>query len=140
MNIVTGRPPNFEEIAAVFPAARKLGTIFTYGDTVYVSDGAALSKPLVEHEAVHSKRQNLMGRDNWWAQYLISAQFRLEEELPAHIAEYGAACLGKTRNQRRAVARVIAMRLSGPLYGGLLKLHDAKMMILRGAGVEAKDV
>jgi hypothetical protein len=57
MKIVIAQPPNFEQVAAVFPEARNKDAVFTYGDTVYNPSGAVLSVPLQAHEAVHVARQ-----------------------------------------------------------------------------------
>ena len=129
MNIVSGRPPNFEKIAAVFPAARRPGVIFTYGDTVYVSGDAALPVQLQVHEGVHVEQQKLMGRDVWWDRYLINDRFRFQEELTAHRAEYRTLCkISKSLGKKHLY--FIADRLSSPLYGGCCTLKQARKAIL----------
>lgn len=133
MQIAIARPPNFEEILAVFPLAEKPGVIFTYGQTIYNPSNAPISAQLKAHEAVHAQRQ---GEDEeeiraWWRRYLTEPMFRLEEELLAHRAEY-RAFRGWTKD-RNAVAReldTIAKRLSGPLYGGLMSYAQARRMIV----------
>jgi hypothetical protein len=130
LRIASGRPPNFDAIAAVFQLATRSGTIFTYGDTVYVSDGTELSPALKAHEAVHVDRQRSFGRDLWWERYLKDAEFRLAEELPAHRAEYQtfrSTC--RDPNARSRALNAIAARLSGPLYGGLISLVEARRRI-----------
>jgi hypothetical protein len=110
-----GLPPNIIEIAAHFPLSGD--EIFTYGDTIYTP--AQLSRSLVAHEKVHIKQQLGMGPEAWWDRYLEDPQFRLEQELEAHRAEYKAG--GKLSE--------IAERLASPLYGGLVSEDEAREMI-----------
>ena len=130
-----GRPPNFEQIVKVFPFARTVGTIFTYGDTAYLSGKKELTPELREHEAVHATRQLAYpgGAVAWWDRYLIDAQFRLDEELHAHRAEYRAH--RKRHGQHPAFLRMLVDRLSGPLYGNILSDEQAKNLILVPAEV-----
>jgi len=122
------RPPNFDQIAAVFPSARKTGIIFCYGDVIYVSSNTPLSEPLVAHETMHSTRQDTIGVEQWWHRYLHDTSFRFEEELLAHSAEYKAfADCG--RNERRAALKTIAQRLSSPLYGSMVTKAKASTML-----------
>lgn len=130
MEIVVAQPPNFEEIVRVFPFARSPGVIFTFGQTIFNPSAVQISPALRSHESVHARRQ---GGDpaGWWASYLDDPQFRLEEELIAHRAEYRA--FRSWTKDRNAVAReldVIARRLSGPLYGGLLSHAKARRFIV----------
>lgn len=120
--IVRGRPPNFEAIAAKFPASRAISTIFAYGDCIYSGDGLPLAHSLYEHELVHLRQQAAYGGPvDWWAMYLASSTFRFEQELEAHIVEYASVQLGGANREIRRKARAqIAARLSGPLYGKLI--------------------
>lgn len=127
--IKTARPPNYEAIVAVFPRAARKQTIFTYGGAIYCLDGSPLSSALMAHEMVHSERQIAMGVTLWWDTYLRDARFRFNEELLAHKREYEVACLGAGRGVRRSMLRQIAGRLSGPLYGNMVTLHEAKKLI-----------
>ena len=128
MNIVSGRPPNFEKIAAVFPAARRPGVVFTYGETVYVTGDAVLPVQLEVHEGVHIEQQKLIGRDVWWDRYLANGRFRFQEELTAHRAEYRALCkISKSLGKKHLY--FIADRLSSPLYGGVCTLKQARKAI-----------
>lgn len=125
--IVRGRPPNFEAIAKKFPAARDPGTIFAYGDTIYSGDGMPLPNSLYEHEKVHLRQQAAYGgAEDWWAIYLASDTFRFEQELEAHIVEYGFVLRsGANRHTRKKAMAQIAARLSGPLYGKLISKAKA---------------
>ena len=128
MRIVHGLPPNFDQIAAVFPAARQPGVIFTYGLIIYLSRGAKITQPLVRHEAVHGMRQ-AEDPAAWWDRYLIDPGFRLEEELVAHRVEWQAYV--KRHGFRESMLDMIAGRLSGPLYGGMLSYAEARDAIVR---------
>ena len=129
MNIVRGKPPNFDEICAVFPAARREGVIFTYGDTVYVNGAPGIPPQLKAHEATHAQRQAQVGGPaKWWERYLTDAAFRLTEELLAHRVEYQTL----RHLDRRLAARsldFVAMRLASPLYGGIISQREARRAI-----------
>lgn len=131
MNIVRGTPPNFREIIAVFPEAKREGIIFTYGDTVYVNGVPELNLQLKAHEAVHIQRQARMGGPKpWWERYLADQPFRFEEELVAHRAEY-RTLKALDRNQAAQALDFIAARLASPLYGGMISKQDARRAIVK---------
>ena len=127
MKQVHGWPPNIEEINKVLKT--RIGTIFTYGDTIYLSGGGKIDAALEAHEEVHQAQQ---GKDpaGWWTKYLHSAAFRLMQEVEAHRAEWRKFCsVGRTRNDRRFRLGQIARRLAGPMYGGLTTVKKAKAII-----------
>lgn len=129
MKLVTGYPPNIDVLRAAFNPGPL--TVFTYGDTVYNPSGGTLSAELVAHEAVHIKQQ-AAGAEEWWARYLEDEQFRLEQELEAHRAEYQAFCAReKDRNQRNRYLFTIAARLASPMYGNIITLREAQRQIAR---------
>ena len=69
------------------------------------------------------------GVEHWWLRYVESPEFRLAEKLPAHQAEFAWHRRHEGRHaQDRALAK-IAGRLSGPLYGSVMSLEDARAMI-----------
>ncbi len=117
--IIKGQyPPNYAEICKVFPAARGTGTIFAYGDKIFVPNGKEISHHLKVHEAVHCIRQKELGVEFWWDRYLTDWRFRYNEELLAHRAEYRSMIRGEAnRNQRRMALKAVAQRLASPLYG-----------------------
>lgn len=129
MQVVVGRPPNYAAIVAAFPSAARKTVIFCYGRTIFAPGGANLHRAIVDHEKIHSDRQLARGIESWWDQYLASAQFRLQEEIPAHKAEYETLQACGTRNQRRGALREIAHKLAAPLYGNLITVHEAKRLI-----------
>lgn len=128
--IVRGIPPNYLAILERFPTARLTGTIFSYGAIIYNPSNAQIPPPLIEHEAVHGERQIAMGVDAWWERYLKDPLFVLNEEIYAHHAEYKAVM--RRRGPRPSDIRTIAGRLSGPLYGNLLTMAQAKHAIMTG--------
>lgn len=134
IKIIHERPPNFEAIHAVFPGASGEGVIFAYGDTIYNPSGQALPQSLLDHERVHCERQLEIGVDRWWNTYLFDGEFRYNEELLAHQAEWQAVQRdgSLSRPQRRDQLKQIAKRLSGPLYGRRVSFEQAKRDIKNG--------
>jgi hypothetical protein len=127
-------PPNIQAIAAVFPTAMDLPTIFAYGHDIYNPTGAEIPNALLAHEGVHCARQLIQGVENWWEQYCRDEVFRYEEELLAHIREYEVGAWGLDRNQRRALLWHTAERLVAPLYQYSYKtVERAVMGIKKGA-------
>lgn len=128
MKIVHAWPPNIEEIAAAIPQAKTTrGVVFAYAPNVYMPHGGDMSQWLRIHEAEHIKRQYHDPR-TWWTRYCLDMQFRFDEELAAHQAEYRHFD-GEPRPKRRFYLRQIAQRLAGPLYGRLCTVHKAKQLI-----------
>ncbi len=127
LKIIHGKPPNYDAVIEAFPFAKRPGTMFCYGRAIHIPSGGTVSAALQAHETVHAERQ---GHDpaGWWARYLVDPQFRFDEELPAHIAEYRWFD-GKPRAERRFMLRQIAARLAGPLYGRMVTVHRAKQLI-----------
>jgi hypothetical protein len=129
MKIIRAYPPNFRAIVSIFSHARKQGVIFTFGDTIYNPSGGIIPDALRVHESVHSDRQGA-SPDAWWEQYLSSAAFRFDEELPAHRAEFAfLAAANIYRSQVEKHLRAVADRLSGPLYGCMVSFDKAKELI-----------
>ena len=131
MKIVQGRPPNFDAIAAVLPAANGAKVLFCYGKTIYAPGGGPLSPWLIAHEEVHCLQQ---GDDieGWWVKYLTDPKFRFTQEVEAHRREWRVWLSSGTRNraQRRGQMVVIGARLAGPLYGNMVQFSEAREMIL----------
>lgn len=126
MKIIKAYPPNFADIAKVFPVKGKPGIIYAWGDRIYNPTGITIPDYLLAHERVHGVRQasghSIRG---WWQAYIESPEFRLAEEILAHRAEYRAyRDSPKTTGVPNYLA-MMAMRLSGPLYGNLIHYHDA---------------
>jgi hypothetical protein len=124
--IIVDRPPNFELIQAAFPKSVNPGVMFAYDGNIYNPSGQTIPPALIAHEEVHLRRQREMGPDAdsttrwsgpefWWQRYLEDSEFRYNEELLAHVAEFK---MQRTRD-RNFVARLMvhtALRLVAPLY------------------------
>lgn len=133
MNVIHGRPPNFEAIVAVFPLAVRTQTIFAYAPDIYTMAAIEVPPDLVAHETVHIKRQKdyrgdlgRSGVDGWWAQYLTDPRFRYDEEVLAHRAEYKwLQEHAPSRQVRRQALKHVATKLAAPLYGFKVSLARA---------------
>lgn len=127
------KPPFWDRIIERFPMAAKGDVIFSWGNRIYRPNVmAGLSKSLAAHEAVHCKRQMAYpgGTEAWWERYLIEAQFRLDEEIPAHKAEFAVLrAKYKSPSMKAHALSQIAHRLAGPLYGNLISIAEAKKLI-----------
>jgi hypothetical protein len=134
MEIIMARPPNFDAIVKVFPEARNHGVIFSWGRRIYSPSSEYVSPQLKAHEAVHGQRQGDTETAilAWWGKYLTDPQFRLDEEVPAHRAEYQTfKQLNKDRNLQHRFLQGCAGRLSSALYGNMISLAEAKKLLLR---------
>lgn len=118
----------FDAIMKAFPGAVRSDVIFSWGDRIYVLRPGPISAPLLAHEAVHGGRQttNELAIEHWWVRYMDDPAFRLAEEIPAHIAEFQAMCIGAGRNDRRRALSLVAGKLAAPLYGRLISKDRAK--------------
>ena len=125
MAFITSRPPNYADIVKVFPGASSMDVIFAYAPDIYIPSGRPLPPSLIAHEGVHVERQLEMGVEAWWARYLVDVQFRYNEELLAHRAEYRVIIEGASRQVRRSALKMVAKRLTLPLYGSLVSLQKA---------------
>jgi hypothetical protein len=131
ISIVNDWPPNIRSIRAVLPVSER--NIFAYGGIIYNPGGGGLSPELVAHEAVHFEQQRKLNRwyrrngaEVWWRRFLRDPEFRLEQELEAHRAEYREFCrLHSDRNERQRALRVIAGKLAKPMYGGIITVSEA---------------
>ena len=132
MRILVERPPLFDLIKATFPLAVRPGTLFSWGDIIYNPGNIAIPASLIAHETIHGWRQGA-DIEGWWRRYLDDPQFRLAEEIPAHIEEYRVICESGGRHERRTGLVSLARRLSGPLYGHLISLDAAKKAIRHDA-------
>lgn len=125
MRVLYLLPPNYRAINAAFDV-RGRPVIFTYGDTIFNPAKIKVTPALQAHEAVHSHRQG----DNpgeWWERYIEDPEFRLNEEIPAHQAEYREFCRHHADTKR--MLHEIARRLSSSLYGKLIDFDEAVSVI-----------
>ena len=88
MNVVHGKPPNWDELLKRFPDANPDHLVVTYGDTIYMSQPHMFMYPdLLAHEGTHVRQQTAMGASLWWDRYYIEGQFRFDQELEAFRAQ-----------------------------------------------------
>ncbi len=121
-------PPNIDAIRAVLPVTES--NIFAWAGIIYNPGGGELSDELIVHEQVHFHQQR-QGAAKWWNKFLTDPKFRLEQELPAHRAEYREFCRNhRDRNARTRYLREISKRLAHPMYGGLITAVEAMKEIL----------
>lgn len=132
MKIIFANPPLFDLIAAKFKV-KDQQVIFAWGDTIYNPKRIPIGPELLAHEVIHGKRQ---ARDieGWWHRYLEDPEFRLQEELLAHRAEFWRVLRGRStdRKFRDECLTVAAKRLINPLYeyGRDITLEAARRAIL----------
>lgn len=139
MRVVQAEPPLIEEIDAAFKVRGK-PVLFAWGDTIFNPLGVSIPPELMAHEAVHGLRQALCpgGAESWWRRYIAEPEFRLLEEIPAHVDEFVSLCAQyrknwrSERNMRRTYASHVARRLAAPLYGRLISFADAKKALMAG--------
>lgn len=130
MNLSNTKPPCYDEANAFFELEKlKLGTIFTYGDTLYNPDNLEIAQDLIVHESVHAEQQ---GHDDtvaklWWQRYLADPDFRLDQEAEAYAAQYDYLCtLHKDKNARYRILLRLTKMLAGPMYK--LEMSTADVM------------
>lgn len=128
MEIIIDRPPIYDRAAKVFPLQGR--EIFAWGDKIYNPGGFVIPAWLMAHEKVHANQQmnddGHFGTEAWWEQYLVDVEFRFQEELEAHRAEYRVYCQhNKDRNKKLQYKRAVAKKLAAPLYGNMITAFDA---------------
>jgi len=134
--IIKAYPPNFNELAKVFPIKGKPGIVFAYGDYIYNPSGQRLSPEIVAHEETHCARQKDAETHLWWHAYCTWPDFRLNEEVIAHRAEWDRwRDIWPSRMDEKELDR-LASRLSSPLYGSLISYECAKQKITQ-RGIDA---
>lgn len=127
MKVVAGTPPMFTEIDRKFHVIGK-PIVFAWGDTIYNPTGSTLPPWILAHEGVHGARQGC-DVEGWWRLYIDDAEFRLQEEIPAHQEEWRAFGLTHSRPDRLFYLSECARKLSSPLYGSLVSYGAAKRII-----------
>lgn len=120
-------PPNYAEIDAKFKLTALKATVdvrpvFAYAPYCYNPYREPLGEEIMQHEATHILRQN-GDPIGWWRKYIDDQEFRLDEELPAHVIEYHVRIRQAEkretfgRPERRAIMNLMATRLCHQLYG-----------------------
>lgn len=118
------KPEIFEECAKRFGVNWDT-VVITYGNTVYSK--FEISPDLKAHESIHVGQQTTMGPKEWWDKYLIDAQFRLDQELPAYKAQLAYAKENYPRAQRRMLERHIYKSMARD-YGEMVTEEEAKQL------------
>lgn len=128
MKLLYEKPPLYGEIAAAFPAIIGRQVFFAWGKVIYAPHRPKELPPNIEvHEMAHGVRQLAVGIEDWWRKYIADAQFRLDEELIAHAAEYDKLCqMEPSRRERRGNLAILASKLANPIYGGMIGKAEAK--------------
>lgn len=128
--IVEGRPPMYDEIAdALEPGPN---AVFAWAGTIFVPYGCAGNVPadLIVHESVHFDQQaEVGGPEEWWQRYIADPAFRLGQEVEAYRAQWRMLALASSARARRESLSRLCLDLSGPMYGGLVSLHEARRLI-----------
>lgn len=134
MKILHELPPNYAQLCAAFPAiVNEPNAIFAYGFYIYNPGGRPLPPYKMVHEMVHGQQQLEVGVEWWWDRYMEDKDFRLQEEIPAHHADYKSFCRHyKDRNQQNDYLNHLAELLSSELYGNLIVANEAKYVIRYG--------
>ena len=132
MEVIIDRPPIYDKAAKVFPLQGR--EIFAWEDKIYNPGGFKIPTWLIAHEYIHSKQQmddtGHWNAEAWWDRYLVDMEFRFQEELEAHQAEYREFCEhNRDRNKRLQYKRVVAKKLAAPLYGNMITAFDAMRKI-----------
>ena len=127
MKVVETFPPLFREINEKFDVRGK-PVIYTYGDTVYNPSRITIPPYLMVHERVHSQQQG-NEPEYWWRIYLANKDFRLAEELEAHIAELNYRGAMSPTSDREKLREEVATRLSSPIYGNMIDYVGARILL-----------
>lgn len=131
--VLYSTPPNYEEVKKAFglsDATVMRGIVFAYFPHIYKPNGKPLTDHVYVHEKVHLKQQERYGVEDWWYDYLLHDGFRLEQEIEAYHAQY-VFMERQFKNRERLSTELhrIASNLSGPMYGNLVSLPEAKLII-----------
>lgn len=128
MKVIKAFPPNYTEIAKVFPVAGKPGILYAWGDKLYNPSGVQVSPWLMAHEETHGRQQQAVDIPLWWRRYIDDPWFRLDQEIEAHRKEwqeYLDLMQGANPKHVNQYLDLIASRLSSPLYGNLITFDRA---------------
>lgn len=126
VRVIKGYPPNYVEIRRCFPSvAGRRDVLFAYGDTIYQPGGKILTDALRAHEEVHSAQQD-GDPAGWWQKYMADPAFRLDQEVPAHRAEYRVLL---AQGAKQDSLDFVVRRLASGLYGHGITLQRARELV-----------
>ncbi len=129
MRIVASLPPKhvYEGCKEAFELTGN--EIWCYGNTIHNPSGGMLPYAKIAHERTHRDQQG-DDIDGWWELYLEDSDFRLQQELEAHIVEYRVFCLRQRNSKlRQAYLEDIGERLSSGTYGSMIPKGPAMYMV-----------
>lgn len=129
MKTVKGFPPNIKQIDEVLHTKAKPRVVYTYGDTVYIPNGEALTDDLEVHESVHIAQQADIGAEEWWNRFLDDPEFRLSQELEAYRAQWRFIEENKNRKMKRMMFRSIIDSLTSSIYGNMITKKEAERLL-----------
>lgn len=140
MKIIHDVPPILDAIIAAGMHPHS-GTLFAYGDELYIPSGLTPPPEILAHEKIHQKQQMsygsvesdgaIEGRDAWWGRYLADPLFRIQQEAEAYAEQYRHYCkIVKDRNAHARYMFYVAGQLSGPMYGGIIN-HGAATKLIK---------
>lgn len=142
MKIIDGWPPLIDEIDKAFNVRARRDVVYAWLDTIYAPGGQRVPPQIVAHEMVHGDRQRRHpgGVEGWWRNYILSEEFRLFEEIPAHYAEYRwLVTANPSRHGRRRALTVVSHKLASKLYGNMITIATARALLEMGPeGAKAK--
>lgn len=123
-------PPIYDRIRRAFPEVDwEAGLAITYGDTVYSK--FLLRPEVAAHEMKHIEQQRIFDPSQWWARYLVDAEFRKRVEEEAYLAQAKFLKLSvKDRNQRFSLIHRAARDMASGMYGKLWT-YDEALKLLR---------
>lgn len=125
MIIVNTGPPNIKQIKERLTPPK--GTVYCYENFLFNPDNAVIDESLHAHEEVHSEQQKKMGVKEWWNLYLISPEFRISQEMPAHQVQFRVLRkMFKDRNHQMRILNFMAKTLSSEMYGSCISFEDAR--------------
>ena len=127
------KPPIWEEANALFKLEElNMGTIFTFGDTLYNPFQVRMTGDLFVHERTHAEQHQWDGTvaGLWWKRYLADPEFRLEQEIEAYANQYKyIAHNEKSRDKVFENLLFFAKSLGGPMYGNIISPTEAMARI-----------
>lgn len=145
MKVIRAYPPIYTTLVEHFPIKGKSGILYAWGDRIYNPSGISVPEWLLAHESVHGERQShvfhptnpALGTEwekdailTWWQKYINDPTFRLNEEVPAHQAEWSVIRDMKIpHDTKERYLASMAARLSGPLYGSMISHGEALSLI-----------
>lgn len=127
MKMVIDYPPNIDNIDAILHVKDK-DVYYCYGNTIYNPKNFPIPNFILAHEKAHSVRQlaYIGGPEAWWEKYIIDPDFRYNEEVIGHTAEYKIQVFFiKDRNLRHKILYNTARRLTSSIYGYNKNIKEA---------------